>query len=445
MNCDKLPYADYCEILTQLETCHSIFACLWSNMYPIFSDKIPTAAVVFDKDRRLINFVINKEFWDKQDLISKSFILSHEAMHLILNHGPRSLSLSQDKMKIANIAMDLVVNHTLVNHFKFNRDTILNQEQYCWVDTIFDTYVSDSLTFEEYFMMLSKTDVTNSSSDSSENNPSHDAFRELAEALGSSELANDLVREALRDFTESLGDLSKEELDSMEDAVNKHHSNVSFGSGVVGEPPIPSSIKRILTFKNIKPKKKWESIIKKWQDYTLAEHEVSQWVTEDRRFTSINSDAEVLLPQNGIGEHKDYEKISVMFFLDTSGSCYHLANRFFAAALSLDPKRFNVRLFGRCTQVKEIFIPKGGSYKDIHIESGGSDDFRCIERFIQSELASKKIKHYPHAVFHITDGGDCSGELVKPEKPKNWYWFLTGTNTFWIPKECNIFKLSDFE
>lgn len=31
--------------------------------------------------------------------------------------------------------------------------------------------------------------------------------------------------------------------------------------------------------------------------------------------------------------------------MDTSGSCFNLAERFFKAALTLNPKKFNVRLF----------------------------------------------------------------------------------------------------
>ncbi|MFM0827348.1 hypothetical protein, partial [Klebsiella oxytoca] len=53
------------------------------------------------------------------------------------------------------------------------------------------------------------------------------------------------------------------------------------------------------------------------------------------------------------------------------------------------------------------------------------------------------ITKYPEAVFVITDG---YGNNVKPEKPDNWYWFITegGVKTY-IDRECNFHNLGDFE
>ena len=61
---------------------------------------------------------------------------------------------------------------------------------------------------------------------------------------------------------------------------------------------------------------------------------------------------------------------------------------------------------------------------------------KCIQ------ICKNDVSNYPKAVFVISDGyGDC----VNPVKPKNWYWFLDPYNTNYIPKECNTFKLTDFE
>lgn len=126
------------------------------------------------------------------------------------------------------------------------------------------------------------------------------------------------------------------------------------------------------------------------------------------------------------------DKIDVWFFLDISGSCAHLAERFFTAAKSLPPQRFNVHMHLFDTKVKKIDI------KATKINVGGGTYFHILEQYIQKHRGEK----YPGAVFVITDG---FGTEIHPELPGRWHWFLSYKYEKCIPPQCKTYMLNDFE
>lgn len=468
----EINYHDFCEVLSSLENCHAIFATIWASIVPIIDDEVEVNSINFNRDTREIEFIISKRFWDETDMYAKSFVLAHQAMHLVLHHPYRALRFPKEHAEIIHLAMDLSVNQILVVSFGFKREWLSIVDELIWPDKVFDSFPFEKiLSFEEYYRMLlsmapedlpkmsgATGESTESGSGDSEksdsSNPasgSLDSHEEMIDAVEES-LAPDRMVENLSDAIvtgncdSELEDFSKKIKEASEkpDKTDKSGKLPSNSFGYVGEPLIASNIKRALEFRKIKHKPKWETVIKKWADFSIGEKEEYQWVIENRRFSILNNN-ELSIPQETTVEHRNYEKLNVMFFLDTSGSCYELADRFFKAALSLNPLRFNVRLFGRSTVVEELDIELVKKGK-IEFHGSGSDDFRCIENFIQKELKAGRISKYPNAVFHITDGHDCSGQMVNPQIPENWYWFLSNNSTErWIPKRCNIFKLQNFE
>jgi hypothetical protein len=84
----------------------------------------------------------------------------------------------------------------------------------------------------------------------------------------------------------------------------------------------------------------------------------SHWVMKDRRLYNLNfniflpSDIEQTLRET------ESEKVATWFFMDTSGSCWGLAPRFFHAAKSLDPEKFDVKYFAFDTMVYEVDVKK---------------------------------------------------------------------------------------
>ena len=107
--------------------------------------------------------------------------------------------------------------------------------------------------------------------------------------------------------------------------------------------------------------------------------------------------------------------------------------------MSLNPKYFDVKLNVFDTTVRAVDLKKS---KEVHV--GGGTYFDIIEADVQASIKNGDGKH-PDAVWVMTDGDDF-GALVKPEKPQQWYWFLTDMYCkHRIPKESHIFNLQDFE
>lgn len=434
---EEMSYEEFCDLAMDLEIHHSVFSKLWNIATPVFIKGTGTAYVAFDKENRMIKFAIDPDFWASLDRQTKLFVISHECLHIILNHGIRAKDIDPTMRQIANVAMDVVVNHMLVDQFGFRRQLIKDQDKLCWVDTVFpDEEIASGQGFETYYNLLKNTmNITHL--------PNlldiHDFLNGIGgegDGEGGDGPLDEEMQKALADkLSKSLSD---GEIKDFVDKVGKGNP----GGGIVGEPQIPGDLSERIRIKNIVRKRKWESVIKKWTAYSVAEAEEYQWALDHRRFTALKG-AELNFPQLAEIESKNFEKIDLLFFLDASGSCWHLKDRFFNAALSLNPKKFNVRMFTRTTEVREI-MPE--QIKDLKISGGGSDDFSCMERFIQQDIRTGKLRKYPDAVFHITDGVDCSGVKIAPEKPKNWHWFLTEPfDKRWIPSDSKIYRLSDFE
>jgi hypothetical protein len=217
-------------------------------------------------------------------------------------------------------------------------------------------------------------------------------------------------------------------------------ASLMISQGVVKGGAISVGLKGEEFIFDVKKKKKWETVIKKWVNTVLKQNDKDheQWARVNRRFVGIASSmSNMFLPSEMEIEEMEEEKkkIKVVFFQDTSGSCSHLAERFFKAAKSLDPKKFDVELYCFDTRCYKTSLESGRLY------GFGGTSFSILEQEVV-ELCKGDMSKYPKAVFVITDG---YGDPVHPRKPKNWYWFLSCDYRHCIPDTCNVFKLSEFE
>ena len=404
--------SNFMKIGNSLESHHAVFYQLWEMGAPVFTESIPTACITFDQEGRRISFLFNPKFYEKLSEYEKQFIICHECMHVILNHGSRISGMNQSDLPVANLALDIVINHLLVDRFGFKRDSLSMEKDLCWIDTVFTKpqEIKKEQCFEYYFKKLCQSDEfkTQMLVDS------HDFFQ----------------NESVEDIIDHLNKtISKEDKNSIKGVIEKYFENDK-NSKTAGTK---SGGKWIFAdVSNVKTKKKWETVIKKWsKKYTTEFRDVEQWARINRRFSAISTD--MFLPSEMEEEDRsDPKKITVWFFQDTSGSCIHLKDRFFKAAMSLSTKKFDVKMHCFDTQVYETDLESKKLY------GFGGTYFHIIEYHIQSNL---KGKEYP-TVFVATDG---YGTFVSPEYPKKWYWFLTNNYRNNIPGECNIFNLSDYE
>jgi len=411
---------EWFEISHSLESFHAVFYRIWQMGKPILSDEVLTACVKFDENGEFFLFYFNPNFWKELELKNKLFVICHEALHVILNHGKRSLGINKSN-SAANICMDVVVNHMLVRSFGFVKSDLKNWQDYCWLETVFPACnFSDEESFEFYYNQF-KSIYRDGLPGSSEN--------ECKTVDDHQEIESD-YNEAIESLDNSL---SFEEKETIRNVIEKFGDDSNFvdtiaGAGVGGW----SFIDKI----NVKPKKKWESVIKNWMKNRLKydEKEFEQWTKLNRRLNCLCSN--LLLPSNVdfLDFHTIKEKISVWFFMDTSGSCFYFANRFLKAAASIPKKRFDVRVFCFDTSVAEI------SLEDPKFYGGGGTCFHILEDKI---LKDHKDRLYPDAVFVLTDG---YGSRVNPRFPQRWHWFLTAKGSkLFIPPKSKIYNLNDYE
>ncbi len=445
------------EIGEKLEDFHSIFSTFWELGKPRFTTSLPTAGVVFDKLGDCIDFNINPDFWDTLSEEQKLFVICHEVTHVLFYHGFRINALKdKQEFQVANLALDVVVNHFLTDNLGFDRTTIdppippeeLSEEErkhspngypngkYCWIDTVFPDQKKRPLTGEsfEYYYTLIKREMEDQQKRGSGKGGGLSGMNSLDDHSGLDSFIgkdfNDKMKESLSETDQKALDQRQDIKDEAKKELDKAQGNQPGGkqAGVgAGNSWITSKVIRVI------PKRKWETVIKNWASKYLEEKVAEQWQKQHRRM--VNMPKDFLIPSEHEIEEYEKKRIPVWFFQDTSGSCAHLADRFFTAALSLPEDRFIVKMHCFDTRVYETDL------KTKKLYGFGGTTFTCIEEYIQDQIRKTKCR-YPDACFIITDG---YGDRVAPEKPARWFWFLSENYKQCIPPECKTHDLKDFE
>jgi predicted metal-dependent peptidase len=428
------PIKEWKDLLSGLEDHYSVFSSLYSAGKPKFSTELPTAAVYFNRAGTCIDFKTNPAFWNPLSREEKRFVLSHEALHIFLNHGRRIKDVHRQEAMMANFALDVVVNHTLVDKFRHVRKQVDKTNQLCWLDTVFKDQPAKAGQNYEYYMALlrqkRKTAQSGQSGQGAAGESGQDPAKpgqtindhEGLKSFGKPEEGESGVGDKqLEDFIKKA--LGKEGLEELAEKLGGQMAGTEAGN-----------LKRIIDEMDIKPKRKWETVIRDWALQFREDKEVDQFILTNRRYAMMPRN-KVFLPTEGEIEASEKRRIEVWFFIDTSGSCHHLAPRLFSAAMSLPKDRFAVKLFCFDTKVYEVDPVKRELF------GFGGTTFSCIETEIQRRLLYGE-KSYPKAVWILTDG---EGDKVSPQFPKNWHWFLTWDQRNCIPAESTVWRLEDFE
>lgn len=373
---------EWLDISFCLEDHHVIFYKIWELGKPKFSTEVDTACVVFDKTGKSLSFLFNQNYWCELPFYDKLFIICHECLHVILNHGVRIKD--SKKLMSCNICLDVVVNEMLIKFYGFEKNKLKNFDDYCWVENIFDKETKKDESFEYYFSLFK------------------DFYKDglpLKDTVDNHDTLNFNSKDLIKQSLESVSVEERASLKSLGKHLNYFIEEDFFKT----------------------KKRKWESVIKRYQNNFIEDY---NWHKEDRRLTSLNK--ELCLPFES--QIESFVKIDILFFLDTSMSCWHLKDRFFKAAMSMPKNIFNVKMFCFDNQVFEITSKL--------LKGGRGTSYSILEDKVSS------LSKYPEAIFVITDG---LGNEINPLHPKRWYWFLTNNKTMFIPKESHVYNLEEFE
>lgn len=419
---EKLSYEERRAISRMVQKRHGVFYQFWELVAPCWDDTQPTACVGIDKENNNLSFSINKKFWDSCSDYQKEFIVCHEAYHLINQHGSRANG-QFDEAK--NIALDIPINEGLVKYFDFDRSK-LDMEDFCWLDKVFpDGEAEPDRSFEYYYDILKQNGRLISMPKYCGN---HDG---LPKNKQEQDFLNKLIENLDEHSANELKDILKRQQLIEQNSQDKNSTTPDGNGRGEGTAGIIAKIEK----RFVPKKKKWETIIRKFTRIkTIKDLDVHHWITRDRRLAMFPQS--FMLPNDLEINDRDKEKkkSSIFVFLDVSGSCWGMKDRFYKAFESI-PKNIAVKLFSFDDVAYEL------NTKERKIIGGGGTSFTCIEKKIQ-EVIKRENLLYPQSVFVLTDG---MADKVKPEKPKNWIFLLTTDYQYCIPPESKRFDLREFE
>lgn len=398
------------ELALRLEEHHAIFSQLWQISTRVYDDSIKTACVSFDDVGQVTCLSVNPKFWEQQSATQKEFIMCHEMLHVLLEHGRRVKDAVKANQPAINATMDVVVNELLVGSFGFKRKDIDPKDKLCWISTVFPKRkdVVPNQTFEYYFNRL----------------PKKDTYKALVlddhSKLGSGDISK------MAEWISSK--LSPDEKRSILSKLGKEAIEVSKLPGTEA-----GGLIKAMAMLRVRRQPKFETLIKTALRVIADSGIEETWITAlNRRISTVHT-SKVILPTEVDGEGIDKRRALIYFFLDTSGSCAGLADRFWRLALSVPRDVFDVRL--RCfdTRVYEV------SLKEKKLYGFGGTSFAILEQHIQAEINGGK---YPDGVFIVTDG---YGDSVVPVKPEKWHVLLTTPYKTCFPDKVNFYDLAKFE
>lgn len=422
--------AELSEIASRLENYDAVFSQLWQLGKPVFNAGVKTACVGFDEVGQALVMEVNPKFWDSLSPVQKDFIVCHEMLHVILEHGRRAKDAFSLNHDANNRAMDVVVNHMLVNGFGFDRKEIDPQNRLCWIDTVFGKaakYIAPNQTFEYYLNQMPRLKMSISGigkkgkggksggqvMDDHSKLPVDEDIQKLAERA-----TEKLSNEEKQQFKERLG----------QDGDKAKNDGKQRGTTA-------GSFVKTMDKVRVPRKRKWETLVKRYLKKLEELAMEEKWFQVNRRAATLPHN-KIILPAEVESETKTFGRALVYLFLDTSGSCQSLAPRFWALAKTIPRDTFDVRL--RCFDTKVYKV----NFKEGKLYGFGGTSFDILEKHVQKEMQESKGK-YPDAVFMITDG---YGNRIVPEKSERWHVLLTpGGDTGEFATGMNIHNLAEFE
>ena len=405
-----------------LEDYHRVYGVFWTMSSIAFTDdaKYCPTAMVYLKSRPKI--VINGPWWKTLNVRTQVFVIVHECLHAMLEHGLRNGKEEVPNATFAQVnqAQDITINEMIESLFKIPRTHIADWKKYCWISTCFpgDTSVLANQTFVYYLEKLAKQnkdpEVILMDQHGSEGEDDGDGDGD-GEDAGLDELYDELTDDELEAMMNAIG------------SKKKDPKGVRGGNG-----GLAGYIER----RNTKKKLSIKDLIKGMRTAASKLKPMDTFVTQGRRFASLSND---LMMPNAHDAKRSRDKFRIALCLDVSGSVAHLRPQFYELReLFLKEKDLlEVTSYVFANDIKEITSPNQ-SY-DV---GGGNAPFQLIEdELTKSNPKTHKVPRYPDCVIVITDG-EANG--VSPKHPKRWLWLLTEHNsTSSIPKDSRYYPMAD--
>lgn len=475
------------QFLSQIQEHSVLFKAVYQLGVAKYTDKIPTACVMKNKQDNQLYYFINYDFFWSLTEKERLFIVCHESLHLLFGHLDY---IEKEKLdtNIANVAMDIVINETLLQHFNFNRNELSftrnknNDHNICLIDTVFTDEeikkfnINFTKGFKYIYQCLSnkyKNQHDQENQQALDNMMSIDEHQPNPELLNEVEIHNDEKQNTTDDLQEQdgkennsvtttgTGSTAEIENDTHQDLSNNSNNNPEYEpidkdfldeiidkiesecnvdiqklQDIIHGQFKPENIKN---FNNLEDyiskdfslfKKKTHSTWKKLINFVNPSI-IEQKEIIDNSFGMPNYSIGMVLEEEGIflpGLKKDEEwrkdKIDLYFFFDVSGSCYSYKNTFLKIISDIPTSMFKLHLFAFSNYVLPIEIDYKNKKFKTKLSSGYATSFTILEEQIQKDLQNRKIQHYPDFVCVLTDGIAPPINNIKDKNQPKWLWLL---------------------
>jgi predicted metal-dependent peptidase len=420
-----IPTEEKLEIAASLEDYHKMFF-VFFELADVFFTDIPTAAICFPRQGKP-EMQLGKKFWEGLTPREKLFVVCHECMHVMLDHGVRNgLNVKGATPELVNIAQDITINEMIVDLFGFDRNDLRDWKKYCWIDTCFKApqLIARNETFLYYLEKLIKDPPPSTGDGGPSTLDEHSDHREETETekKNRQQVAETLAEEL------DVGDLEK-----IIKALPEQIGNEGAAGQLAGSAA--GALEKVIKKKVKKLKIRFAHLIRKLKKTSMkmVEKDVETFTHRDRRFNNIMKNSEVALPGKNAVERPVADRLLTAVFMDVSGSCMSYFDTFQNVFLAFDEERmiFDTLLYFFDQRVQPVKVGDA-------IMIGGGTSFKIIER--ECLELERTRGRYPDCVVVITDG---YGDTVEPKAASKWVWLLTpGSTREYVPSKSRVFLIS---
>jgi len=416
---------------------------------PMFSKKIPTAAVAFSrKDAAVcIQFLFNKEFWDSLNYNEKNFVFTHEVSHVIFRHGIRgqqylnSLPKKKRNFKLLNICQDICINHIIVDQYMkdvpFSAMPLL--KGLCFVETVFEKEHHHLIKKGESFQYYYEKYIELYGLDKMPENVRLLDIHGIGEDGVSIDEA-ELTDEELEDLEELFEEIEKsmEESNSSMDKLEEELAGKSFSINgeYFSENKKAKEIQRGKSLDDL-----FKVVIKKAFAIKYDITKKSNWFGFNRRTSGALAriSPDLTLPVTAEKRKEIPKRHKVLVYLDVSGSCKSYSERFMTLVASLPEEKYETDINVFADRVTQVSVSKTQAKKVFNYSHAG---FGTNINNVIMHARKKMDKNKFDAVFVLTDGHYSDINYDKTHDYSNWYFFMTPSHRLNVPNKASVFKIS---
>jgi hypothetical protein len=427
--------------------------------HPQFDPSVERAAVIFDREGRCFRFLINSTFWASIGFMKQCFILAHEIMHVLRKHCQREQVLIEEIKQeggqyqlltndLLNVIQDIEINEGLVSPaYGFDRALMQFEGGLCFVDTVFpkEVLAVEQLplneTFEFYARVWLKHQHAMDVECSAEKVLETHGYRSVATGTEGPAQAQaqhsehqsrswESVMQEQALINQFLGDDITDE-----DLLNNTHpskgksgsySNENFGQFTV-KVEVTRSLDDVfaITLRTVNKRSKERESKASWSRPNNRLYDVMKRINPG-----------VTLPGSlRVPIKPEQEKLKILVYMDTSGSCFDYIKRMLSLIKNLPEDKYELYTYIFAGTVEAIDL------KEPKFFSGGT----WIENVYEHAMElSKEIKF--DGVFVLTDGEFSNVHENYSINFRNWFWYLVPTyDTSALPQISEVFRVTEFD